>query len=155
MYNPIVLSECIEHVWQWADIPLSHSWSLGWAEPWDCWGRCCRDRVACRARGAGWGTGCRLYHPGWWTDTASPAASEPAGCGTWWDSPGGTAPSRPRHSRHIRTLDLNVFFFYCVLYCSLVNIFLFNNSILSLNHGLGLQGNQKESSCTVELQLKY
>lgn len=28
----------------------------------------------------------------WWTDTDAPAASEPAGCGTWWGSPGESAP---------------------------------------------------------------
>ena len=81
-----------------ADVLLSHSWSWGWAGPWDCWGRCCQVQAACRAQGAGWGTGCRLYHPGWWTDTVWPAASGPAGCGTWRDYPGGTAPmwERPR-----------------------------------------------------------
>lgn len=28
----------------------------------------------------------------WWTGTDGPAASEPAGCDTWWDSPGESAP---------------------------------------------------------------
>lgn len=27
-----------------------------------------------------------------WTDTDGPAATEPAGCGTWWGSPGEFAP---------------------------------------------------------------
>lgn len=81
-----------------AGVPLSHSWSWGWAGPWDCWGHCCRARAACRARGAGRGTGCRLCPPGWWTDTASPAAAEPAGCGTCWGSPGGTAPTWARRN---------------------------------------------------------
>lgn len=28
----------------------------------------------------------------WWTGTDAPAASEPAGCDTWWGSPGESAP---------------------------------------------------------------
>lgn len=37
-----------------------------------------------------------LDWPSWWsllwTDTDGPAATEPAGCGTWWGSPGEFAP---------------------------------------------------------------
>lgn len=28
----------------------------------------------------------------WWRGTDAPAASEPAGCDTWWGSPGESAP---------------------------------------------------------------
>lgn len=76
--------------------PLSRSWSWVSAGPWDCWGRYCRARAACRAQGAGWDTGCRSLRPGWWTDTGGPAASGPAAGGICQDSPGGTAPGGRR-----------------------------------------------------------
>lgn len=55
------------------------------------------------------GTGCQLYHPGWLTDTASPAAAEPAGCGIWWDFPGGSGPKWQSRKRYT-TLVLDLFF---------------------------------------------
>lgn len=49
--------------------------------------------MACRAQGAGWGTGSRFSLPGWWIDIAAPAAFGSAEYGTWLDSPGGSAPT--------------------------------------------------------------
>lgn len=93
LFNFISICECNElKKCPWVNRPLSHSWRWGWVRPWDCLVRCYQARVACRAQAVGWGTGPLLYHQGWWTDTASPAAFEPAGCGTLWDSQGGTAP---------------------------------------------------------------